>query len=394
MKNAFLVGALLSVFLIPAAAAHASITITSVTINGSQTSSIQVQPGANINASVTALLSNGSKWKATSWSISNGPTTTTACVNSKNAKDGTRNTSDNVFTENFEIKAPASPGLYTVKFLGDGANNCGKVDGATYTAPVTIQVGNNVRPPVIAPHSDVLVTSVTPVAVTYTIPTSTDDMDQNVPVSCSPASGSVFPLGDTTVTCTAQDSTGNQASPTIFKVTVVQPAGTPYVMAAQSDTSFLCAPNWENCFTGSGSTSVATINLGLGSTLGNGSLKSVTIAKDETSPFVSLPWIIQLECFTDATYTTHCSDWLQPNSYNGNVSFVAAEFASATADNKFWTADFTNPSHESNFGGTSPVVFIPTRYYRLIINDNGVGIGAYGSQSLGLPYYAINGLTL
>jgi len=168
--------------------------------------------------------------------------------------------------------------------------------------------------------------------------------------------------------------------------------GNEYAMSYQPDATILCAPTWQTCF--SGGNSMLSINLGLGSNLGNGTLKSITIAKDENSPFVSQPWILQLECFTDSSYSTHCSDWLQPNAYNGNVSYVAAEFTTATADNKFWTADFTNSSHESNFGGTSPVTFNPTYYYRLIINDNGWGIGAYGSQTLGLPYYAINGLTL
>src|SRR5689334_4666754 len=143
MKRATLLGAFLSVFLIPSFA-NASVTITKVLINGSEATQIQVQPGANINAAVTATLSDGSKWKGTTWSITAGATTTTASANSKNAKDGTRGGS-NVFTENFELKAPASPGIYTVKFIGDGANNCGKVEGATDTALATVRVGTNVR---------------------------------------------------------------------------------------------------------------------------------------------------------------------------------------------------------------------------------------------------------
>jgi len=41
---------------------------------------------------------------------------------------------------------------------------------------------------------------------------ATDDVDDNVPVQCSPASGSTFPIGTTTVTCTATDDAGNTAS--------------------------------------------------------------------------------------------------------------------------------------------------------------------------------------
>jgi hypothetical protein len=393
MKYFLTLGALLAVFLVPSTS-HAAMTINSVLLNGVASSKIQVNPGTNITATVNATLTSGTKWKATSWGMATSSNSyTVTCVNSKNAKDGTRNSPDGTYTENITIKAPATPGLYTVTFLGDSSNNCGQtITGSSYSVAQSIQVGGNMHPPVIAPHSDEVVTSATPTVVTYTKPTATDDLDQSVPVSCSPASGSTFPLGDTTVTCTASDSSGNQAIPTTFKVTVVQPAGIPYVMNTQSDASYLCSPTWQACFTGGNS--IKTINLGQGSSFGNGSLKSVTIAKDETSPFVSQPWIIQFECFTDASYSTHCTDWLQPNANNGNVSYVAAEFTTATTDNKFWTADFTDPSHESNFGGTSPVVFKQNYYYRLIINDNGWGIGAYGSQSLGLPYYAINGLTL
>jgi hypothetical protein len=46
--------------------------------------------------------------------------------------------------------------------------------------------------------------------VSYTV-TVTDDVDPNPTLSCDPASGSNFPIGTTTVTCTATDSSGNSA---------------------------------------------------------------------------------------------------------------------------------------------------------------------------------------
>ena len=48
-----------------------------------------------------------------------------------------------------------------------------------------------------------------PVAVSWTPPTATDDTDANPSVGCDPASGSQFPVGATTVTCTATDEAGN-----------------------------------------------------------------------------------------------------------------------------------------------------------------------------------------
>jgi hypothetical protein len=41
------------------------------------------------------------------------------------------------------------------------------------------------------------------------IPSAADDVDGIVPVECTPASGSIFPIGSTTVECTATDAAGN-----------------------------------------------------------------------------------------------------------------------------------------------------------------------------------------
>jgi hypothetical protein len=55
--------------------------------------------------------------------------------------------------------------------------------------------------------------------VSWQAPTATDDVDGDVDVECSPASGGTFPLGTTAVTCTAEDAAGNQATET-FTVNV------------------------------------------------------------------------------------------------------------------------------------------------------------------------------
>ncbi|MDT0165756.1 PxKF domain-containing protein [Actinotalea sp. AC32] len=54
--------------------------------------------------------------------------------------------------------------------------------------------------------------------VTYA-PTATDDVDGAVPVTCTPASGSTFAVGATTVTCSASDAAGNVLTGS-FTVTV------------------------------------------------------------------------------------------------------------------------------------------------------------------------------
>ncbi len=56
--------------------------------------------------------------------------------------------------------------------------------------------------------------------MTYTPPIATDAVDGAVPVTCLPASGSTFPLGANTVTCTSTDKATNTTSHT-FTITVV-----------------------------------------------------------------------------------------------------------------------------------------------------------------------------
>jgi hypothetical protein len=56
--------------------------------------------------------------------------------------------------------------------------------------------------------------------VDFTTPVATDNLDPSVSVSCTPASGSVFLLGNTGVTCSAEDAAGNRAEAS-FTVSVV-----------------------------------------------------------------------------------------------------------------------------------------------------------------------------
>ncbi len=50
--------------------------------------------------------------------------------------------------------------------------------------------------------------------------TDPDGVDPNPVVSCSPLSGSMFPLGTTPVECTAEDASGNESDPGTFLVIV------------------------------------------------------------------------------------------------------------------------------------------------------------------------------
>ena len=116
---------------------------------------------------------------------------------------------------------PASGSMFA---LGANVVTCSATDAAGNAASgsftVTVQ---DTTPPVIAAHVNVTAeaTSAAGALVTYTSPATSDAVDGPGTATCAPASGSQFPLGDTTVTCNATDAAGNHATATTFKVSVV-----------------------------------------------------------------------------------------------------------------------------------------------------------------------------
>src|SRR4051812_35567500 len=65
-------------------------------------------------------------------------------------------------------------------------------------------------------------TSAAGVAVDYTV-AATDNVDSNPKVACSPVAGSTFPVGTTTVNCTATDAAGNKSTGSFDIVVTAQP---------------------------------------------------------------------------------------------------------------------------------------------------------------------------
>ncbi|MDQ3548551.1 MAG: HYR domain-containing protein, partial [Chloroflexota bacterium] len=92
---------------------------------------------------------------------------------------------------------------------------------------VVPQPGDTTRP-VIAAAQNITVETLDAAGsvVTYPIPATTDNVDGQGLASCAPVSGSLFAIGTTPVTCTAQDSSGNQATPVSFSVTIEPITGT------------------------------------------------------------------------------------------------------------------------------------------------------------------------
>jgi beta propeller repeat protein len=82
-----------------------------------------------------------------------------------------------------------------------------------YMTTFQYQQSGDTTPPVIVVPAAVAVNATGPggALAGYTV-TATDDTDPAPALSCAPASGSLFAIGDTTVACTATDSSGNTAT--------------------------------------------------------------------------------------------------------------------------------------------------------------------------------------
>ncbi|XP_070569354.1 polycystin-1-like protein 2 [Ptychodera flava] len=72
------------------------------------------------------------------------------------------------------------------------------------------------------------------VRVSWTLPTATDDNTDDVAVRCQPSSGTNFTVGETVVTCSAMDNSGNEGSCS-FKITVTQDNTPPLLSNCPED---------------------------------------------------------------------------------------------------------------------------------------------------------------
>lgn len=109
--------------------------------------------------------------------------------------------------------------------IGTTTVNCSVTDaaGASSTDAFTIMVVDTTAPVLTLPTmTSAPAASADGRAVTYTA-SALDLVDGTTAVSCTPASGTLFPIGTTTVTCASTDAHGNSVSGS-FPVTVVNNA--------------------------------------------------------------------------------------------------------------------------------------------------------------------------
>lgn len=136
--------------------------------------------------------------------------------------------------------SPASGDLFP---LGGTTVNCSAVDtsGNRSEGSFKVSVVDTTNPLLTLPTGLTLDSSAgEPIVVSYSA-SAFDSVDGNTGVSCAPSSGSLFPVGDTTVACSTADSAGNTASDS-FIVSVIdtspEPDGSGAPVVAFSTQSF------------------------------------------------------------------------------------------------------------------------------------------------------------
>ena len=234
------------------------------------------------------------------------------------------------------VAVTCSPASGSTFALGTTTVNCSASDAAGNTASSSFTVTVvDTTAPTIAPHSNVgpiEATGPSGAAATYTSPTANDLVSGSVAVTCSPASGSTFALGTTTVNCSASDAAGNTASSS-FTVTVVDttpptltlPGPTTAEATGSSGAAATYAASASdlvsgsvavNCSPASGSTfglGATTVNCSASDAAGNIASGSFTVTVvDTTPPTVTVPANITAEATGPSgaavTFTATASD--------------------------------------------------------------------------------------
>src|SRR5439155_17648237 len=102
------------------------------------------------------------------------------------------------------LQAPDAGSSYYAS-VGNGA-------GSANSSSAKLSLTDTEAPRISCPPDVAAPAAAAATVVVYPAPTVTDNCDPNPQVVCNPPSGSVFPAGNTVVTCVATDAAGNSSS--------------------------------------------------------------------------------------------------------------------------------------------------------------------------------------
>jgi hypothetical protein len=245
---------------------------------------------------------------------------------------------------------PPSGSIFPV---GLSSVTCTATDEAGNTASCTfpVQVVLDSAPPQIICPDTLTVWTCSPNGgiVNYPLPTATDDCDTNVTVVCNPPSGTAFPPGTTTVTCTARDDC-NHTSTCQFRVVVRVDTEPPRLTCPQTIEVCTCNPNGTNVTYGVSATDDCDTNITITCTPPSGSFfppgtNTVTCTaeddcghKSECS-FQVIVTVkrLAIRCPSDLTVLS-CSNTPMVVTYNVLVSNRCVDAACVLPDNGTGTA--------------------------------------------------------
>ena len=135
-------------------------------------------------------------------------------------------------------------GTTTVSTDGAGVTLTCTAQSAGGSSSKTVTLSRDTTGPSLttSPNLSVAATSATGATVTYAAATALDPLSGVASVSCAPPSG-FFPLGTTTVTCTATDQAGNSSAKS-FTITVGDTVP-PVITATTPSVTSLSPPNHQ-----------------------------------------------------------------------------------------------------------------------------------------------------
>jgi hypothetical protein len=230
--------------------------------------------------------------------------------------------------------------------------------GVTLTCEATSEGGANSKsvtikrdatPPTIAAKSDINVVTSDPtgIAVIYSAPATSDNMDGAGTASCTPASGNNFLVGSTLVTCSASDAAGNNATDVTFNINVTySPSDTTPPVITPDISGTLGSNGWYT----SGvmvtwivvdPESAITSSTGCGSTTINSDTTGVTLTCEATSEGGTNSESVTIKRDTTPPTITPKSDI---NVVTADPAGIVVVYASPATNDNLWTEQVQPPA--------------------------------------------------